>query len=336
MATNPIELVYQTGRTVYCFRSQISALTPYFYNNNTGLYEAYSVGNWLKYKISVPEVAPGYYRAIPPSGSLTVQATEIFYEVQNVGVGPVFTDAPPIATGNSQGVNIASVGGAPFDGFDPSAAADICNLALTHLGQSKIASLNDNSENARKCNLIFGNCAKEVLREAWWNFSTVVALLVLNSDQTTNAVPGWNYVYDLPTNCLLVRKVYGETGPIFDITLPYPPDDFVIPITNPSTIPFRVVYVPAVAGKELVCNITPAYIEYTALILDVTQWDADFIKAMTFKLASELANVLTGSQSKADKMAQMYQLTLSAAQKINGNEDGVPRRQNNNYLDSRA
>lgn len=334
MPTNPVEFAYQPGRTIYFIRSEVAALTITLYNTNTGIYEPFNVSNWSSYAIIIPEVATGYYRIIPPAGSLIRQATEIFYEQQ--GVSPASTDGQPIGVGSSQGVNVATVDGAPYNPFDPAAAADIVNLALAHLGQSKIVSLSDNTENARKANLIFTNCAKEVLRDAWWNFASTIVLLNLNNDQITNAVPGWNYVYDIPTDCLLVRKVYGETGPIFDVTLPFTPDNFIVPISNPLTVPFRVVYVPALAGKELICNINPVYMEYTSFILDVTLWDADFVKAMTFKLATELAVVLTGSQDKEKRMEQKYLQTLSEAQKLNGNENGVPRRPVNDYLDVRA
>lgn len=338
MGTSPIEFTYRPNQIVYCFRSQVSTTTAYFYNTVSGAYEAYNSSNWANYAIAVPEVAPGYYRAIPPAASLSVQATELFYQEFDTGVGPQVSDAAsgPIGVGNSQGVNIATVDGSIFTGFSPTAVVDIVNMALTHIGQGKIATLNDATENARKANIVFTNCVKEVMRDCWWNFTTVIALLALNADQTTNAVAGWNYVYDIPSDCLLVRKIYGESGPLFDLALPFTPDNVTVPITNPFTLPFRVLYSPTTTKKQIVCNINPVYIEYTAFIVDVTLWDADFIKALTFKLAAELGGILTGSRDKVADMKQNYVIAMSEAQKLNGNEDGVPRRQKNNFLDART
>lgn len=332
MAANPIEVLYQVGRTLFCVRSSLaSGSTAQFYNTSTQLYETYNASNWLLYAIAIPEVSPGYYRVLPPTGSLSTPATEIIYEQR--GASPATSDAPAIADGNSQGVNIGTVNGVQTSiGANPSAIVDICNLALGHLGQSKITTISDATEAARRCNQIFNNCRDEVLRCASWKFATAILSLVNLPNET---VVGWNYVYTFPTDCVYARKVFIDNSnafsiPIFTNITPVP-----TPTTNPEGIQFRVIYQQDLSLQVVVCNSNPAYMEYTARVVDPTLYDSLFIKALSFKLAAELAVLLNGDTTASDKMSQKFMLLQSEAQRQDGNESGVPNREKSNYVDVR-
>ncbi|MBL0320284.1 MAG: hypothetical protein IPP74_13490 [Alphaproteobacteria bacterium] len=205
---------------------------------------------------------------------------------------------------------------------------EIVNMALTHLGQESVASIDSDSDNAIKSKLIWDGCRDEVLRACPWSFSTVIAALNEYSDDT---VTGWDYVYAYPPKCLFIRKIYSDYNQnIIDLT------------SNMSQLPnlyldesFKVVFNPTRNLKVLVCNISPAYAEYTYQVTDPGVWDSLFVKAMSFKLASELANYLEGSQESAKRNFELYRLAISEAMATSQNESNIPRVKKSAYIDAR-
>lgn len=330
---NPIEVNYQVGRSLYAFR--VALATGKFFNTDTNLYETFDAANWLDYYIEIPEIgATGYYRVMPPEDSLSTPATEIIYEIKDTGVGAVIGDAPAIAQGNSQGVTVQSIGGvSTTTGSDVSADIDICNLALNHLGQASIEAFDDENERARRCSLLFNNVRDMVMRDANWNFTTVIAELERHEDEDVS-VTGWGYVYQCPTDLLYVRKIYGDDSSLFEI--PSTSDSsFVLPVSNPTPQEFRIVYLPDTDERVIVTNLEQAFIEYTSRMGNTSLYDPMFVKAMSYKLAEELAPVLNGDDGKATKMAQNYLIAISEAKRVNGNETGVKTRRTSSFIDAR-
>lgn len=331
---NPIEVNYQTGRQLYCFRSSLASLTPYFFNTALDAYQGYIPANWLNYSILIPEVSPGYYRVMPPTASLALPATEIIYEIRDVNIGPQISDAPAIANGNSQGVTIASVPGSTPQTIlsNPTLILDICNLALMHIGQRVITSLTEETEPARRCSQLYASTRDAVLRDASWNFAAIIDTLILAPGIT---ITGWAYVYAYPDTCVFVRKVYGDDSAVFDFPLYSNSPNNFIPSTNPRPMEFRELYSPSLNAKILATNVSPAYIEYTARVDDPTLYDQLFVKALAYRLASELSNILTGDADEAKQMMQYYLSAISEAQKVNGVEDGMKQRNQSPYVDVR-
>ena len=87
-------------------------------------------------------------------------------------------------------------------------AVDICNIALTNLGEQKIVSLDENNERARLCKLRFDDVRDSVLRLHPWN--CVTARTVLTRDTET---PSWGYTYQysLPNDCIRVLSIHDAT-----------------------------------------------------------------------------------------------------------------------------
>ena len=334
MPTNPVEVNYQTGRTLYYFRSKLTSAGAEFYNQDTDLYETYDVLNWLGYAIDLPEVSPGYYRSIPPALSLSVPATEIIYEVQDTGVGPQVSDAPAIANGSSQGVNIGTVNGhqTSIGASNPVTDLVIANIALNHIGQKKLTSLADLTESARTFNLIYEMCRDSVFRDCSWKFATVIETLV---ELTAETVTGWDYVYTMPDDSLFIRKVYSDTSNQFDLPF-FNGSSQLIPKSNPRGEQFKVVYQTGLGLQVIVANFNPAYIEYTARMIDSTLFDPMFVEALTYKLASKLAIRLSGDASQGKEMEQRYLAAIADARKVNGVEDPLTNTERSSYIDARG
>lgn len=332
---NPIELNYPlTGRNVCCIRVAINENTasPKVYNTSTQLYETYNASNDSLYQINLTETIPHYYRAVCPSGSLSIPATELYFDMAGASVLDTTTHKT-IGQGNSQGVNIGTINGQDSSlGDNPTAIVDICNLALTHIGQKKITSLSASTENARVMNRIYTTCRDEVLRRAKWKFAQVLATLTELEDET---FVGWNFVYTFPSDCIKIDRVFSDDSNQFDLQIFSNPLIRTSPVTDPEGIPYKVFYDTNISLRVIVANDNPAYIMYTARVTDPAVYDALFIKALSFKLAAEAANPLCGDSEEAKEMTQRYELAISEAARVNGGEDGVPRRQKSNYIDIR-
>lgn len=332
MAKKPIEVFYQTGRTIYIMQISNSVSANQVYNKVTKLYENYNASNWTSYAQSVPEIWAGYYRLIPDDESIAIPESEIIYE--QVGGSPDISDAPPIGSANSQGVNISTVDGSAtgIGPVSPTTDTLIVNLALVKLGLKTITSIDDAVESARKAKLIYSNVRDSVLRSCSWNFATTIATL---TNLPNDTVTGWDYVYTLPTDCVYVRKVYYDDSSIIE-TPTFGSTNFVLPTTDPLPAPFRIVYHSTLGYKVIVTNFYPAYIEYTGRIVDATAYDQLFVKAFATLLAAELASILTGDFGDRKELLNEYALLVSEARMTNGTEDAVTNRRTSKYLDARG
>src|SRR3990172_6032289 len=83
---------------------------------------------------------------------------------------------------------------------------DICNMALSHLGNSKeIAILaTEKSEEAAACRRFYETARDTVLRDFAWPFATRILSLGLVEEDPNDE---WAYAYRYPTDCLLLRRL---------------------------------------------------------------------------------------------------------------------------------
>lgn len=176
----------------------------------------------------------------------------------------------------------------------PSSKTDICNLALGHLGEAPIISLDDDSLAARACALHYTQTRDQVLRSHRWSFAqTRVALAPLEASPPF----GWGYQFQLPVDCLRVLEVNKtEWGDWLD-------DQYII------------------EGRTLLTNDATVNLVYVQRIEDVSQLDALFVEAFAVKLAIVLSETIRGTTSKTAELAQMYErVTAPTARRVDANE----------------
>ncbi len=77
-------------------------------------------------------------------------------------------------------------------------ALQLCNLALTRLGQAEISSLSETSHAAGLCRSYFLPTMDELLHATEWTFATARAKLTLNT--TAANLTDFVYAYDLPAD----------------------------------------------------------------------------------------------------------------------------------------
>jgi hypothetical protein len=190
-------------------------------------------------------------------------------------------------------------------------AIDICNLALTRLGHSNVQSLTEESEESRKCSMLYDRIRRTALRAHPWNFATTtVALAPLEGD---DVLYDWDYVYQLPADQL--RLLY--------IVDPSDKDNFKIPFEVRS-------------GGVLLTDQEDARIRYIKDVSDTSAFDEQFIEAFSYRLAADLAMPLTGKAEYANAMNSLYNTTVRAAMASDAKERRRENKANRDFIDARA
>lgn len=170
---------------------------------------------------------------------------------------------------------------------------DICNRALQKLGAKRITSLTDDSVNARACNAAYEIVRDAELRAHPWNFAIDREALAADSTE-----PDWGRAnsFQLPSDCLRVLP-------------PYPED-------NLNDMDWQI------EGRKIYTDDSdPLYIRYIARIEDTSLFDALFIEALANKLALELCEELTQSNTKKESLNQDYDKIIAKAKRTNAIEN---------------
>ena len=185
----------------------------------------------------------------------------------------------------------------------------ICSNALRRLGDDPITSLTDHSERARLCNAFYEDARDACLRSHPWNFAITRASLTQLSD---SPVYGYDYQYALPTNPYCLRVLAMEF------------EDYIFKVENFST-----------QGRVLLTDEETAKIIYIARITDTTLFDSLFVDTLITKLASDLAYPVTNSLKVQEQMYRLYQLKLSEARSIDGQEGFIDDLVSDTFTDFR-
>ena len=170
----------------------------------------------------------------------------------------------------------------------------ICSNALRRLGDDPITSLTDDSERARLCNSFYSDARDSVLRCHPFNFSITRTTLAQLSTAPTY---GFAHQYALPTNPFCLRVLEMEEK------------DYKFKIENFGT-----------QGRVLLTDQGTANILYIDRITDTNLFDAMFVDVLTAKLSVDLAYPVTSSMQVQTQMQKLYQLKLSEARSIDGQE----------------
>jgi len=178
---------------------------------------------------------------------------------------------------------------------------EICNIALTGLGANNIMDLTENTEEARKCNVLFENLRDEMLEGHLWNFA-----IKRSSDLALSATsPEWEFTnkYQLPTDCLRVLKT-----------------NFESPIQSTNRRNDRVW---KVEQGYLLTDEGSVKIQYIAKVTDPTQQLRAFQTALAARLEAELAFSILQSASIAEAKWKLYEMKLRNAKALDAQE-GTP------------
>lgn len=189
----------------------------------------------------------------------------------------------------------------------------ICNMSLGHIkAKTTIASLTENSNEARKCNLYYAQARDETLEEFNWPFAKRFATLAVTGTPPT----GWIYQYAIPSDALVIRKVlteYKEDKPVpFELALSELSDSVVI-----------------LTDREA------AEVEYTKGITNPTLFSALFSTALSYKLASYIAIPLTGKRDLRKDAIDLFNFSIHKARAAALNESQKIEEPDASWIDAR-
>ena len=174
---------------------------------------------------------------------------------------------------------------------------DIVNRALSKLGDMRISSLDDGSKSAAVAASMF-----EIIRDAeitahCWHFAKTRSKLPAEAEKP---VFGWSWQYLLPSDCLRVL----EAGP-----WPQALTDSYVGGDSRSFV---------LEGQRLLSNLGPTLeLIYLKRMSDAGLFPPSFIEVLACKLAVEMAESLTGSNSKRELAWNEYERALKLAKRLN-------------------
>lgn len=185
---------------------------------------------------------------------------------------------------------------------------EICNRALQKLGAKRIVSLDDDSVNARACDVAFGPVKLGELRAHTWNFATKRVQLAADDPAP---VFGPTNSFTLPADFLRLL----------------PPD----PGQNLASLDW------VIEGNKILTNDSaPLNIRYVADVTDPNLMDPLFRESMSSKLSLELCEELTQSNAKKNACALDYKNAIEQAKRSNAIEKPAPFTANDSWVDVRV
>lgn len=193
---------------------------------------------------------------------------------------------------------------------------DICNLALSILGQAELSSLSEVNQRATLCKQYYDRVRKQVLREHDWSFARCKEKLFLVREE--NEGSRMAYVYKKPANCLFVSKVYNDALH-----------------TGLKEQQFKLQFDNILKQEVIITETVDAYCEYTKDVTDTSLFDSSFVDAMAGLMAYKMAHSLTGSTQITQLAYQQYQMAMDGARYINKVEQLEDAVFLNPYLDAR-
>lgn len=171
---------------------------------------------------------------------------------------------------------------------------NICNLALSHLGDSATVSSIDppeGSAQAEHCARFYPIARDALLEMHTWSFATRRIQLA----QVVNSWPEWDYAYSVPSNALN----------LIAILAPDATDDYVESVPASTTgqySPKPFTQETGEDGSQIIFTDQPnAVLRYTTIVDDATKFTPLFVVALSWHLASFLAGpVIKGDVGAAE------------------------------------
>lgn len=180
---------------------------------------------------------------------------------------------------------------------------DICNLALTKLGEEPIISLTADSKAGRLCNLHYALARDDTLRSHPWNFAVGRESLALS---TTSPAYDFSNQFALPTDFLRVISTDLPRGAVWKVE-----------------------------GKFILTDSATLKIRYVKRITDTEQFDALFVQALAARIAWELAIPLTDTRTLQEQMFNLFNAKISEARTVDAGEGTPDQIEASTWLDSR-
>jgi hypothetical protein len=186
--------------------------------------------------------------------------------------------------------------------------AQVCNLALTAVGQRQyIDSLNEPSAESKVCKAVWELTRDTLLSSYWWRFNKKRASLALSVETRD----GWGFCYSAPADMLVARYIWsGDRNPDEDTLIPFDKE---------------------LAGDDgsqlIVCDVESASLVYTKQLTQPALWPPYFVNAMAAVLAPKLAQGLAVRPELVQSLNTDARVALTMAVQLDfreGQKDKAP------------
>jgi hypothetical protein len=178
----------------------------------------------------------------------------------------------------------------------------IINMALGWLGAPPIAALTEKRPEAIYASQYYASALEQTLRDHRWNFAQrrkrLAALDVPDGYQGV-----YENAYALPVDCLHAHTVLDAAENTFQ---------FIVALAEDG------------GSKIILTNVTAAYLAYTALVTIPELYDPNFVRALSRRLAADIATpILKSNPQKVQEAETLYDRELSRA-KLADYREGEP------------
>jgi hypothetical protein len=171
-------------------------------------------------------------------------------------------------------------------------AVEIANAALQKLGAKRINDLTEDSVNARACNACYSRLRDAELRAHTWRFATTRKGLAARADAPEF---GKARAFELPADWLRLLPPYPEM--------------------NLNDLDWEI------EGKAIYTNDSaPLQIRYVKQVTDPNEMDALFREALASRMALEMCEQLTQSNTKRQLAQEEYKKAIAEARRTNAIE----------------
>ena len=192
----------------------------------------------------------------------------------------------------------------------------IANRGLTKLGASRIISFSDDNKQARAIASCFEDLRDDELRAHRWQFALKRTTLAALS-----AAPGFGYQYQypLPSDCLRVDMI--------DDRFPAAVMDNYIDAESLDW---------TIEGNMILTDIgAPLKLRYVSRVTDATLMDVNFREALSSRIAMEICEDLTQSDTKKQGAANDYKRAITQAIRVGSIEKPPVMPPDNTWIFSR-
>jgi len=169
----------------------------------------------------------------------------------------------------------------------------ICNSALQKIGASRITTLTEDSKNGRACNVAYPICKDRELRTHPWNFAVTRTQLAADA---TAPIFGRARAFPLPSDFIRLMPKYPEDNVINDL-------DWQIE-----------------GLKIYTDDDAPLDIRYLFRVTDPNTFDILFQEALATRIALQIVEEITQSNTKKELLNQDYISVIKEARRVNAIE----------------
>ncbi|MBF0589013.1 MAG: hypothetical protein HQL53_07800 [Magnetococcales bacterium] len=176
---------------------------------------------------------------------------------------------------------------------------EICNMALGHLGVGEISALTEASAAGKVCNALYSRTRDELLRLHPWNFAQKTDTLALLSGESAT---GWSYVYAWPAHAVSANEIVQSDR-------------------SADPIQYEVLLSSDGTGRIIATDQDSAALRYTYQVTDPNLFDALFVDALSWRLATKIGlRLKTAKSAVLNAVNKSHEIAMAFAMGVDSNE----------------